>query len=471
MDTNKVTTYGDIQLVAPYKIKTLTDLKIIKKINDHGTIFFTGIISEEEKASYIEMTDLKKEIEVNELENNSEVRTLFKGTVTHVEIKALRDIYYMEVEGISHSYEMDITLKSKSFQKSDMCYEDLVKKVISNYQGADFIDMASKGKKLEKFKMQYNETDWQFLKRMASNLNTALVVDCTSSKPKIWFGIPEGEDKGELDNFHYSIRKNISNYMNFAQNFIPDIEETDFIYFKVETDKYFNIGDKLKFKDKELYVSEITTFMEDSTLKYDYTLVSKNGLSQKLILNDELSGVSLEGKVVEVKANNVKVNLDVDKEQGNSDYCWFLYSTPYAGGGSGGWYCMPEAGDSVKLYFPSNKEEEAVVINSIRKKDKGGDKIDRPDVKYFRASSGKEAMFDGEGITFTAKEGVFIKLNGDGGIDITSDGDVSIQGGNLSMGAGSVQINADEKLELMCRASYIKMDGETHIRGSVVRIR
>ncbi|WP_411680975.1 hypothetical protein [Clostridium thailandense] len=56
---------------------------------------------------------------------------------------------------------------------------------------------------------------------------------------------------------------------------------------------------------------------------------------------------------------------------------------------------MPEAGDSVKLYFPSNKEEEAVVINSVRKKDKGGDKIDRPEVKYFRASSGKEAMFDG----------------------------------------------------------------------------
>ncbi|MBV7275910.1 hypothetical protein I6U48_23740, partial [Clostridium sp. PL3] len=52
-----------------------------------------------------------------------------------------------------------------------------------------------------------------------------------------------------------------------------------------------------------------------------------------------------------------------------------------------------EAGDSVKLYFPSNKEEEAVVINSVRKKDKGGDKIDSPEVKYFRASSGKEAMF------------------------------------------------------------------------------
>ncbi|WP_411680987.1 hypothetical protein [Clostridium thailandense] len=36
-------------------------------------------------------------------------------------------------------------------------------------------------------------------------------------------------------------------------------------------------------------------------------------------------------------------------------------------------------------------------INSVRKKDKGVDKIDSPEVKYFRASSGKEAMFDGEG--------------------------------------------------------------------------
>lgn len=71
MDTNKVTTYGDIQLVAPYELKTLTDLKIVKKINNHGTISFTGIISEKEKDSYVEMLDLKKEIEINELRDNT----------------------------------------------------------------------------------------------------------------------------------------------------------------------------------------------------------------------------------------------------------------------------------------------------------------------------------------------------------------------------------------------------------------
>ena len=59
-----VITYNNIQLT-PYKLSSLNELKIVRKINDHGRIYFTGIVPEEEKDKYVEMTESETKIEVN----------------------------------------------------------------------------------------------------------------------------------------------------------------------------------------------------------------------------------------------------------------------------------------------------------------------------------------------------------------------------------------------------------------------
>ena len=56
-----------------------------------------------------------------------------------------------------------------------MTYIDMIKKVIKKYQGSDVIDNVTKGKAIENFIMQYQETDWEFIKRVASHFQAPIV--------------------------------------------------------------------------------------------------------------------------------------------------------------------------------------------------------------------------------------------------------------------------------------------------------
>jgi len=469
-DSSIINTYGNIQVTAPYKLLALTKLKVEKKINDHGRIFFTGIISDEYKEKYIEISDYKKEIEVNLVKNGAIESCIFKGTVINVEIKMVRDVYFIQVEGISYSYEMDITLKKRSFQNVAMSYSELIKNVIKDYEGSNFIDMVTNNQSLKKFKTQYMETDWNFLKRIASEFNTGLVVESAQDKSKFWFGIPEGRELGELESFNYTIRKDISDYRNCSENYICGIEEKDFIYYGIKDDNYFNIGDSVSFKSKRLIVSNVTIEIKEGILEYEYTLATENGMRCNPIYNENLVGVSAEGKVIDVSGEQVRLKLNMDNEQNKEEANWFYYSTFYS---NIGWYCMPELDDNVILYFPSNKEYEAFVISSLRKKDKSGDKIDNPEVKYLRTKGNKEVMISKDEMVLTGKdEKVVIRLNDTSGIQINSDSTINIEAeGGLNISAANIEITSRKELYMKCNESCIKMDGETHISGTVVKIR
>ncbi|MBC2582570.1 contractile injection system protein, VgrG/Pvc8 family, partial [Clostridium sp. DJ247] len=168
MEGNNTITYGNISLVCPYEIQSMIELKIIKEVNNHSKLYFTGIIPEEKKDEYISIATSKDKIEVNLLSNGSVVRALFKGLVSNIKVKAVNNIYYLEVEGVSCTYDLDVKLKCRSFQNKNMSYTELIEKVLSSYAGADYMNLAAEGKNLGRFVLQYNETDWQFLKRIAS---------------------------------------------------------------------------------------------------------------------------------------------------------------------------------------------------------------------------------------------------------------------------------------------------------------
>ena len=165
--------------------------------------------------------------------------------------------------------------------------------------------------------------------------------------------------------------------------------------------------------------------MEGSILKHQYTLTTKKGLSQNTLYNNQLIGLSLQGKVIDVSRDNVRVHLEIDDGQNKDESWWFHYSSVYTAEGNSGWYCMPELNDHVRIYFSDNKEENGMAISSVRKNSRAGgnNKVDNPDVKCFRTKSGKELMFSPEEILITASDGdVFIRLSESDGIEIYSSG-------------------------------------------------
>ncbi|MDR9857318.1 hypothetical protein RJP21_27355 [Paenibacillus sp. VCA1] len=69
-----------------------------------------------------------------------------------------------------------------------------------------------------------------------------------------------------------------------------------------------------------------------------------------------------------VVRDEVQVHLDCDQEWSLATAHLFPYSTMYASDDQTGWYCMPEKGDSIRLYFPNEKEAEGIALSSVRKK-------------------------------------------------------------------------------------------------------
>lgn len=50
--------------ISPFKIQELKELQVIRKINQHSKLKFTGIISSEQKDSDIEAVDINTQVEV-----------------------------------------------------------------------------------------------------------------------------------------------------------------------------------------------------------------------------------------------------------------------------------------------------------------------------------------------------------------------------------------------------------------------
>ncbi|MGE7022158.1 hypothetical protein [Solibacillus cecembensis] len=468
-----VTAYHNLQ-VSPFKLIHLQELSLTKKMNDHATLWFTGVVPEDVKDKYVQMTEANAAIEVNQLDNEGNPIPFFKGVILAIKVRAVRGIYYLEVEAASNTYHLDIKEINRSFQDKDLTYEGLFKKIGEPYPGIDIIDEATKGSKLDKFTLQYRETDWQFLKRLASRFNTGLVPATIFDKPKFYFGIPAGSAKGKLEDYHYTTRKKLAEYLLYTENGNEGIEENDFIYYEVETDKFLNIGDHVSFSEQTLYVYEAHTSMKDGLLKHIYTLSSKKGMNKSEVFNQAVSGLSLEGKVLEVAKDHIKVHLNIDKSQDKSKAHWFFYSTVYTAEGHSGWYCMPEINDYVHVYFPSVKEEEGLASSSIRKDLEASktNKVDDPSIKYYRTAFGKEIKMSPTEIVITAQDGdIYIRLNEDSGIEIFSKKEIKlISEEDISVNASKkIFLSAEEEISLKCKESKIIMNGSVEIFGKEVK--
>ncbi len=57
------------------------------------------------------------------------------------------------------------------------------------------------------------------------------------------------------------------------------------------------------------------------------------------------------------------------------------------------WYCMPEKGDSVRLYFPNENEAEAYVNSSVNEQSSNSSARSNPDEKSIKNKQGKEVLF------------------------------------------------------------------------------
>lgn len=443
--------------VSPYNVKYVKEIHIENDLNNHATLKLNAIVDESLKDSYVDSTDEETIISVYcEKENGSYV--LFNGVVTKVKTNVDNYVYSLSIEAKSYTYLMDINKVKRDFQDTSMTTHALIDEVMKSYPTAVY-DINIPNEPINQYILQYNETDYEFLKRIVSKYHMGVIAAMELNNIHVYFGTPEIAVNPKLEINNYTISKAVEEYNDIKNNDFEGVPETDFITYKIKTDEIFNLGENFNIKGQKFYVRKVDFNMIDGSFKNTYELRPKGGLIQKRLYNMNVIGVSVKGSIAEVKRDRVKVTLDEVINVSGAAY-WFPYATVAASPDGGGWYCMPEVGEKIRMNCPTKDESKAYVINAIESYEgKTGagaseDRMSNPDNKSLQAV-GQEVKFTPSGVNITCSGGqASMNLNKDGTIDIVGQKNINIAcANNLMMRAErSLSISAEKSVDILCES-------------------
>ncbi len=415
------------------------------------------------------------------LREEKKKRILFSGVVTKVQIAEQGQTKTVRLSAKSRSWLMDREKHSRSFQNTKMTYRELVREVLASYKDRDSqeesCDMICQGadQKIENLYVQYKETDWAFLKRVLSVAGLAITPDSRQEQLKLYIGVPALEEE-ELTYQIQEINKDMKAYYTLKANG-RDVCTADFTRYRITAGQLLGMFETAFVQGKKLVVYNTRYLFQDQELIGIYGMQSPQGLKQTASYPMHLIGVALTGKVAQVSGTKIQAALTIDKEHVERAVFWFPYSTLSASPDGSGWYCMPEEGDDVRIYFPSKYEKEAVALSAVSNytAQQAGtkDRMSDPNSRYLRTKAGQELALTPGYIRLSCGELA-------ASVAIDTDGKVTVQAQKMihAKAQTGVTISAEDDLNIHVKEQFIAQsldggqlifsDGNISIRGTEV---
>ena len=402
------------------------NLEIDSKIGEHtiGKIKYTA--SPNQLSLYDALIDKKgdKTIVVTGRSNisdetgNATDKIFLNGVISKLRIKETKaGALAVELMCSSKSILLDRIPRYRSFQDPTLTYTDIAQEVNKNYNdGETLVNVGEDMKEVPRMTIQYNETDWEYLKRIASYTGQPLMAN--SNKVLVGF-----------------FKNMPAQTPNLAYSYFGKETEEERTYYRVEGTEVYSVSTPIKLKirnrvsgeevENDYYVIESRIRNEGNTLKCEYKLGKQTDYFVDPIPHEKIRGAVIEARTVHIartdesksehgrtegssdnlegrkigakplnkyieKAENQNANvkervkvsdiavmtLDLtegllklgengqsfeDKYAGKS---YFPYVTPYSQTNTG-FTPAPEANDRVALYFPNGNETHAIVLGAV----------------------------------------------------------------------------------------------------------
>lgn len=354
--------YGihDLELTG-LQVKTILSLQIRHEPGEHGLMELTADMGEKNMDTPVQETGNGKKI-VLYGKRDGKKTIIFSGVITKLTTRSMGKSCHVKLTAKSWSYQMDIKKKSRSFQNTSMTYGTLVSQIVGEYPDAEcqilFADVP-----LGEIAVQYRETDWQFLKRMLSALHVPLVCSEVRENLCVYAGIAQIPVRMDVISVE-SAWKDMDT-LAYWKEIGEEIADTDVIGYRLKLDNRIPLYSDTTFRSRQLTAEKIEYLTIGSTVYEFVTLKRKSGILQKPIYPMQLVGTAFEGTVQDVQGENMKIHLQIDDAYPGDDCYWFPFSTPSASSDGSGWYCMPEIGDHVRVYFPSKKTGDVIAISAV----------------------------------------------------------------------------------------------------------
>lgn len=406
--------------------------EIQSHIGDHSTLKLSGLVENEEEFLY-GVSD-GQDIEVI-IQGSEGTKILFSGIVTGVSITESGQMKTACVEGKSRSWLMDRTKHSRSFQNAHITFQALTQEILKDYTGSSLI-YTGDSQEIGNLIIQYEETDWDFLKRVLSLVGLALTPDSQKAGLKLFAGVPKFPETA-LSYTVLEMDKDMDSYYYLKAN-KRAVHASDFTQYIISSEQLMGIFDTAAVQGQPLAVYAYQYSFEQQEMIGTYCLQSAKGLVVQASYPMHLIGAALMAKVVRVSKNKIQAAMEIDGAHIERAVHWFPYSTLSASPDGSGWYCMPEIDDDVRIYFPSKQEAEAIALSAVSNYDApqgGSDRMQDPNNRYFRTKYGQELALNTSSVKLSCNEDK-------SSITILTDGTIRIQAQE------SVNVQAKEKITL-----------------------
>lgn len=265
---------------------------------------------------------------------------LFNGIIKKIVFLMDGGVSRIHIEAISASWKLDQRRVNCSFQDKEMTYAALAQH-IADRAGAEVITLCGKETMLSGALIQYMETDWEFLKRVASHLNKFLVCDIVTGRPAFWFGMRKGNQVTIATNYTEQVR------------FDSLLNRTSYI---IHSREAYNLGDRTTWMGKPVVVSQRIVEFHNQEILFTYCLEEEVNLKQEIQYNEQIVGRGFMGTVKQISNEVLKIQLDIDGDNSSAKF-WYPWR-PETGDIM---YAMPEIGSPILLTIPSHDEREAEV--------------------------------------------------------------------------------------------------------------
>lgn len=369
--------------------------------------------------------ELPETVSLNYMADGTE-KILFKGVVANSQLKSEggNNFLMLEVEDATHW--MDLDRKTRCFQNSGMTALAVISEIMKGYGKSDSICNVP-DEPIGELIFQYEETDWEFLNRFLSKYNDSLYPAATFETIHFQAGVSIQDETVNWDYLPNTKWKDFSLLEHLKQNGFPGLLSMQFTGYRLNSYDIVTLGSRINFKGNSWYVAGVNRYLRNGLLNNNYELKQKEAMLIERYYNQRLVGISQYAVTTGTQRDRLQAVMNHDL-MAESCY-WFPYSSVSSSSDGSGWYCMPEKGESVRIYFPTEKEKDAYAITCIKGHAPNGasDPMGNPAVRSISTAAGNQVEFNDEGILIAAKSGnAFVSLKKEGEVIVSAPGGIEL---------------------------------------------
>lgn len=407
----------EISMETQIPFLSVQDFTVLWQINEHAGLKLSGMLNPNQeinqKAEAFEGTDIK--ISLTEEFDHCGDAVLFHGQVQKTDIKEESGIRICYVEAVSASIKLDQQRKDESFQNPSLTGSQIAKEIVTDAGGS--IICTAETKEMEGPVIRYQETEWEFLKRISSYQNSYVIPDIKTGKVNIWFGMRQGNEISEDLSSQVTEIMVRKEYLNKGKQPVSKMCRC------IQNRKNYSLGDWMLEGGAKQRIFAKTARFEAGDICFFYELASERDLQTKPLFQEDLIGLGLSGTVESREKETLHLTYDMDQKKGAFAYPW----RPQTGNAL---YALPEAGAKAMVYVPGHDEREAIAVccpgtagkkpgnklmktlNQAEIRIQSGNIELKKENEYMKIEDGTEVLLSGNKLEIEAAGSVNLKAKG-----------------------------------------------------------